>query len=90
MASPPATRWADGQFYRELVDHHYNPFLPGDVSQFARPRGSRSPWTRDLAAFPGILVQLALTACSAVAAYGLTACSGYTLTGLRCSCSCVG
>jgi hypothetical protein len=70
-------------FYRELVAHHHNPFLPGMISQFNAPEGQPIPWTRDLASFPGVLTQYLLTAAfGAIPANGLYALLGYTLTGL--------
>src|ERR1700736_2839220 len=38
--------------YRELVDHHHIPFLPGTISQLAAPEGQAIPWARNLAAMP--------------------------------------
>jgi hypothetical protein len=70
-------------FYRTLVDHGYNPFLPGTMSQFGAPAGIPIPWPRDLAAAPGTLSLYLLTACfGAVAAFGLYSLAGYTLTGV--------
>ncbi len=70
-------------FYRELVVHHHNPFLPGTITQLAAPEGQPIPWTRDLASMPGILTLYLLTVVfGSVPAYGLYALMGYTLTGL--------
>ena len=70
-------------FFRELVAHHHNPFLPGTISQLNAPEGQPIPWTRDLASMPGILSLYVLTAAfGATAAYGLYALLGYTLSGL--------
>jgi hypothetical protein len=70
-------------FFRELVAHHYNPFLPGTISQLSAPEGQAIPWTRDLASMPGILTLYTLTAAfGATPAYGLYALLGYTLSGL--------
>lgn len=70
-------------FYRELVVHHHNPFLPGTITQLDAPEGQPIPWTRDLASMPGILTLYLLTAVfGSVPAYGLYALMGYTLTGL--------
>jgi hypothetical protein len=68
-------------FYRELVDHHHNPFLPGSVSQLAAPEGQLIPWARDLASAPSVLTFYGLTlAFGAIAAFGLYALIGYALT----------
>jgi hypothetical protein len=70
-------------FYRELVAHHDNPFLPGTISQFNAPEGQPIPWTRDLASMPGVLTLYLLTAAlGSTAAYGIYALMGYTLTGV--------
>lgn len=70
-------------FYRELVVHHHNPFLPGIISQFSAPEGQLIPWTRDLASMPGVFSQYLLTAAfGQVAANGLYILLGYTLTGV--------
>jgi hypothetical protein len=69
-------------FYRELVAHHLNPFLPGTVHALAAPEGQAIPWARDLAAAPGVLTLYVLTAAfSSISAYGLYTLAGYTLTG---------
>jgi hypothetical protein len=69
--------------YRELVDHHHNPFLPGTISQLAAPEGQPIPWARDLAAMPSVLTQFLLTAAfGQIAAYGLYGLLGYTLSGV--------
>lgn len=81
--NPPGDPVGAMASYRELVDHHYNPFLPGSVSQFAAPEGQAISWSLNLAAFPGILVQLALTyVFGPIAAYGLYGFMGYILTGM--------
>jgi hypothetical protein len=70
-------------FYRELVAHHLNPFLPGNISQFNAPQGQPIPWTRDLASMPGVLTEYLLTAAfGPTPANGLYALMGYTLTGV--------
>lgn len=70
-------------FFRELVDHHHNPFLPGTISQLSAPEGQPIPWTRDLASMPGVLSLYLLTvAFGAMAADGLYILLGYTLTGV--------
>jgi hypothetical protein len=69
-------------FYRELVDHGHNPFLPGTISQFAAPEGQAIPWARDLASLPGILTPFLLTAAfGPIAANGVFILLGFTLTG---------
>jgi hypothetical protein len=70
-------------FYRELVDHHHNPFLPGTIGQLNAPEGQAIPWTRNLASLPGVLTLYLLTAgFGATAALGLYVFIGYTLTGM--------
>ncbi len=70
-------------FYRELVAHHLNPFLPGNISQFNAPEGQPIPWTRDLASLPGVGTQYLLTAVfGTIPANGLYVLLGYTLTGV--------
>jgi len=70
-------------FYRELMEHHYNPFLPGTISQFGAPLGIPVPWPRDLASAPGIFTLYSLTALfGAIPAFGLYTLAGYTLTGV--------
>jgi hypothetical protein len=79
----PGDPYGTMSFYRELVAHHHNPFLPGTITQFGAPEGQPIPWTRDLASMPGVLAQYLLTAAfGAIAANGLYALLGYTLTGL--------
>ena len=79
---PPGDPYGTMAFYRELVDHHLNPFLPGSIMQFAAPEGQPIPWTRDLASMPGVLSLYLLTALfGATRAYGLYTLAGYTLTG---------
>jgi hypothetical protein len=69
--------------YRELVDHHHNPFLPGTISQLAAPEGQTIPWARNLAAMPSVLTQFLLTAgFGQIAAYNLYAFLGYVLSGV--------
>lgn len=69
-------------FYRELVDHHLNPFLPGHISQFSAPEGQAIPWTRDLASMPSVLVVYCLTALfGPMTANGIYILAGYTVTG---------
>ncbi len=69
-------------FYRELVTHHLNPFLPGHISQFSAPEGQAIPWTRDLASMPSVLVVYCLTALfGAMTANGVYILAGYTVTG---------
>lgn len=70
-------------FYRELVAHNHNPFLPGTISQFNAPEGQPIPWTRDLASMPGVGTQYLLTTVfGTIPANGLYALMGYTLTGV--------
>ena len=70
-------------FFRELVAHHHNPFLPGTITQLAAPEGQPIPWTRDLAAMPSVLTQFLLTAgLGQIGAYNLYALAGYTLSGV--------
>jgi hypothetical protein len=69
-------------FYRDLVEQHLNPFLPGTNSHLAAPAGIPVPWPRDLASAPGTLTLYLLTMFfGAIPAYGLYALAGYTLTG---------
>jgi hypothetical protein len=69
-------------FYRALVAHHHNPFLPGTISQLAAPEGQPIPWPRDLASAPGVLAIYVLTVpFGAIPAYALYTLLGYTLTG---------
>jgi hypothetical protein len=69
--------------YRELVDHHHNPFLPGTISQFAAPEGQPIAWARNLAQLPAILVQYLFTAAfGQVASLGIYTLLGYTLSGV--------
>lgn len=70
-------------FYRQLVDHHHNPFLPGTITQLGAPAGTPIPWLRDLASMPGVLTLYLLTAAfGPIAAYGVYTLFGYVLTGL--------
>jgi hypothetical protein len=79
----PGDPFGSMSFYRELVDHHHNPFLPGTISQFAAPEGQAIPWTVDLAALPSVLTTFLLTAVfGPIAANGLYILLGYTLTGV--------
>ncbi|HEV7938684.1 MAG TPA: hypothetical protein VGP18_11780 [Solirubrobacteraceae bacterium] len=68
--------------YRELVNHHVNPFLPGTLHQFAAPEGLPIPWPRNLASAPGVLTLYLLTfffgSAPALSLYTL---AGYILTG---------
>jgi hypothetical protein len=68
--------------YRELVDHHHNPFLPGTISQFGAPEGQAIPWTRDLAALPSVLTNYVTTAVfGPVVANGIYILLAFVLTG---------
>jgi hypothetical protein len=79
----PGDPYGTMAFFRELVAHHHNPFLPGTISQFNAPEGQPIPWSRDLASMPGVLALYLLTAAfGPTAAYGLYALLGYTLTGV--------
>lgn len=79
----PGDPYGTMSFYRELVAHNHNPFLPGTVSQFNAPKGQPIPWTRDLASMPGVGTQYLLTAVfGTIPANGLYALMGYTLTGV--------
>ena len=31
-------------FFRALVEHHHNPFLPGTIKQYSAPEGQPIPW----------------------------------------------
>jgi hypothetical protein len=78
----PGDPYGTMAFYRELVTHHQNLFLPGTNSQFGAPEGLAIPWPRDLASAPGGLALYLLTAFfGAIPAYGLYTLAGYTLTG---------
>jgi hypothetical protein len=79
----PGDPYGTMAFFSELVNHHYNPFLPGTISQVAAPTGIPIPWPRDLASAPEIYTLYGLTALfGAIPAYGLYTLAGYTLTGL--------
>jgi hypothetical protein len=79
----PGDPYGTMAFFRELVDHHHNPFLPGTISQLSGPEGLTIPWPRDLASAPGVLTLYLLTALfGAIPAYGLYTLGGYTLTGV--------
>lgn len=68
--------------YRELVNHHVNPFLPGTLHQFATPEGLPVPWPRNLASAPGVLTLYLLTFSFGPApALSLYTLAGYILTG---------
>jgi hypothetical protein len=70
-------------FYRELVDHGHNPFLPGTITQLAAPQGQPIPWARDLASLPSTLVQFVFTAVfGQIAANGLYVLLGYVLSAM--------
>ncbi len=78
----PGDPYGSMAFFRELAEHHYNPFLPGTISQLGAPAGIPIPWPRDLASAPAILTLYLLTALfGAIPAYGLYTLVGYTLTG---------
>jgi hypothetical protein len=79
----PGDPYGTMAFFRVLVEHHYNPFLPGTISQFGAPAGIPIPWPRDLASAPETLTLYLLTAVfGAIPAYGLYTLAGYTLTGV--------
>lgn len=68
--------------YRELVNHHVNPFLPGTLHQIAAPEGLPVPWPRNLASAPSILTLYLLTTFfGAAPALSLYTLAGYVLTG---------
>ncbi len=68
--------------YRELVDHHQNPFLPGALHQFGAPEGMPIPWPTNLASAPGVLSLYIPTALfGAAPALSLYTLGGYVLTG---------
>ncbi len=70
-------------FYRTIVEHHYNPFLPGTISQFGAPAGIPIPWPRDLASAPAVLTLYLLTFLfGVIPAWNLYVLAGYTLTGV--------
>lgn len=70
-------------FYRELVTHHHNPFLPGMMSELSAPEGRPVPWPVDLASAPEVLVWYVLSVSfGAIATFGLYTLAGYTLTGV--------
>jgi hypothetical protein len=70
-------------FFRIVVDHHYDPFLPGVIRQWGAPSGIPIPWPRDLASAPWVLTLYLLTAFfGGLAAFGLYALAGYVLTGV--------
>ncbi len=78
----PGDPYGTMAFFRALVAHHQNPFLPGTISQFGAPAGIPIPWPRDLASAPGMLTMYLLTVfCGPIAAFGLYTLAGYTLTG---------
>jgi hypothetical protein len=78
----PGDPYGSMAFFRELVEHGHNPFLPGTISQFGAPTGIPIPWPRDLASAPETLTLYLLTAVfGAIPAYGLYTLAGYTLTG---------
>jgi hypothetical protein len=78
----PGDPYGTMAFFRELVQHHYNPFLPGTISQLGAPVGIPIPWPRDLASAPETLTLYLLTAAfGVIPAYGLYTLAGYTLTG---------
>jgi hypothetical protein len=79
----PGDPYGTMAFYSVIVHGHYDPFLPGTISQFAAPGGLTIPWPRDLASAPGTLALYTLTALfGAIPAYGIYTLIGYTLTGL--------
>jgi hypothetical protein len=79
----PGDPYGGMAFYREIVEHHYNPFLPGTMSQFGAPAGIPIPWPRDLASAPTVLTLYLLTSLfGAIAAWNLYVLAGYTLTGV--------
>jgi hypothetical protein len=79
----PGDPYGTMAFYRTIVAHHYNPFLPGTIRQFGAPAGIPIPWPRDLASAPGTLSMYLLTVLfGPIAAFGLYSLAGYTLTGV--------
>jgi hypothetical protein len=78
----PGDPYGSIAFFRNLVEHSHNPFLPGTISQFGAPTGIPIPWPRDLASAPGTLSLYLLTAVfGGIPAFGLYTLAGYTLTG---------
>lgn len=70
-------------FFRTVVAHHYDPFLPGTIHQFGAPTGIPIPWSRDLASAPETLTLYLLTVLfGAIGMYGVYTLAGYTLTGV--------
>lgn len=70
-------------FFRELVEGHHNPFLPGTIADFNAPGGQPIPWARNIASMPAIAVLYALTALlGPVAAVGTFTLMAFTLSGL--------
>jgi hypothetical protein len=68
--------------YRELVDHHVNPFIPGTLHVFSAPEGLPINWTLSLGALPSVLTLYTLTALfGTVAANGLYVFLGFVGTG---------
>jgi hypothetical protein len=79
----PGDPYGTMAFYRELVTHHQNLFLPGTNTQFAAPEGLAIPWPRDLASAPeGLSLYLLTALFGAIPAYGVYTLAGYTLTGV--------
>jgi hypothetical protein len=67
-------------YYRELVGH--NPFLPGTIGDFNAPAGLPIRWPLNLATAPSTLLIYGLTAAfGSVAALGIYALMGFTLSG---------
>lgn len=80
--NPPGDPIGGMATFRELVDHHLDPFLPGTISQFAGPEGLPITWTLNLGAVPSVLSQYVLTGVfGQVAAYDLYLLVAYALTG---------
>jgi hypothetical protein len=70
-------------YFRELIEHHYNPFLPGTISQFGAPAGVPISWPRNLASAPELATLYSLSVIfGAIPAYDIYALAGFTLTGV--------
>jgi hypothetical protein len=79
--NPPGDPAGTISFFRELVDHGHNPFLPGTIQQLAAPEGQVIPWARDIASMPSMLIQFGLSlAFGPIAANGLYILLGYVLS----------
>jgi hypothetical protein len=79
--NPPGDPAGTISFFRELVDHGHNPFLPGTIQQLAAPEGQMIPWARDIASLPSVLIQFGLSlGFGPIAANSLYILLGYVLS----------